>query len=383
MILTRKIKKRLERRLKSYPAVALVGPRQSGKTTLARSLSTEYFDLEMESERLRLDIEWPSLMAKERLIVFDEAHTWPELFTRLRGTIDADRRRKNRFLLLGSVSPALMHHVSESLTGRLSVVELSPFILPELPDIPLSELWLRGGFPDGGILSSVLYPQWQKDYLDLLTQRDLPNWGLSAKPQVMQRLLKMLAAVSGQLWNASQISQSLGLSYHTVNSYVDFLEGVFLIRKLAPWSTNLKKRLIRSPKCYWRDTGILHSLLNVRNHKILLSQPWVGASWEGFVIEQILSTQNASGESAEGWFFRTTDGTEIDLLFRHNDQLWAVEVKLTSHPSLQDFDRLNRSADMVGADCRVLVSQTDRSTIGKNQISCSLPELLEILQRNL
>ncbi len=379
MIIPRKVKSLLKQRLKSYPAVVLVGPRQSGKTTLARSLSTEYFDLEQEPEQLRLDIQWPSLIKAKRLIVLDEAQTWPELFPRLRGAIDEERRRNGRFLLLGSVSPELMGHVSESLAGRLSMVELTPFIHTELQDTPLAELWLRGGFPDGGILTSGLYPQWQKDYLGLLTQRDLPNWGLSAKPQIMQRLLKMLAAVHGQLWNASQIGQSLGLSYHTVNGYVHFLEGAFLIRKLQPWSANLRKRLIRSPKCYWRDTGILHSLLNVYDYKTLLNQPWVGASWEGFVIEQILDTLNAAGRSVDAWFFRTSDGAEIDLLFRHGNKLWAIEAKLTSRPSVQDFDSLNRAADMVGADKRVLVSQITKAAIGEDQISCSLPELLKIL----
>lgn len=380
MIIQRKIKTLVQRRLKSYPAVALVGPRQSGKTTLARSLSTEYFDLEQETERLRLDVQWPSLIKAKKLIVFDEAQTWPELFPRLRGAIDEDRRRNDRFLLLGSVSPELMKHVSESLAGRLSLIELSPFIITELPDTPLTELWLKGGFPDGGILASSLYPQWQKDYLGLLTQRDLPNWGLSAKPQVMQRLLKMLAAVHGQLWNASQIGQSLGLSYHTVNSYVHFLEGAFLIRKLQPWSANLRKRLVRSPKCYWRDTGILHSLLGVQNYKMLLNQPWAGVSWEGFVIEQILNTLNATGKPVDPWFFRTAGGAEIDLLFQRGNKLWAIEVKLTSHPSMQDFDSLNRAADMVGADKRVLVSQTTQAAMGDDRVSCSLPELLKILR---
>ena len=380
MIVLRKIKTLLQQRLKSYPAVALVGPRQSGKTTLARSLSTEYFDLEQETERLRLDVEWPSLIKTKHLIVLDEAQTWPELFPRLRGAIDEDRRRNCRFLLLGSISPALMKHVSESLAGRLSIVELSPFTLSELPNTPLKELWLRGGFPDGGILTSSLYPQWQKDYLDLLTQRDLPNWGLSAKPQVMQRLLKMLAAVHGQLWNASQIGQSLGLSYHTVNSYVHFLEGIFLIRKLQPWSANLRKRLVRSPKCYWRDTGILHSLLGAQDYKTLLNQPWVGVSWEGFVIEQILNTLNNTGKSVEAWFFRTSDGSEIDLLIKYDSILWAIEAKLTSNPSLQDFNNLNRTADLVSADKCALVSQTTQPAIGDNKISCSLPELLKILR---
>ena len=378
MIIVRKAKTLVQQRLNSYPAVALVGPRQSGKTTLACSLSTDYFDLEQESERLRLDVQWPSLIRTKRLIVFDEAQSWPELFPRLRGVIDRERQRFGRFLLLGSVSPALMKHVSESLAGRLALVELNPFTLTELADTPLTELWLRGGFPDGGILTSDRYPQWQKDYLDLLTQRDLPNWGLSAKPQVMQRLLKMLAAVHGQLWNASQIGQSLGLSYHTVNNYVHFLEGAFLIRKLQPWFANLRKRLVRSPKCYWRDTGILHSLLGVQDYDTLLNQPWVGASWEGFVIEQILDTLNTTGQMVDPWFFRAADGSEIDLLFRYKNKLWAIEVKLTSNPSLQDFDSLNRAADLVGADKRVLISQTTQPVIGKERISCSLPELLKM-----
>lgn len=379
MFIARKVKALLQQRLKSYPAVALVGPRQSGKTTLARSLSTDYFDLEQESERLRLDLQWSSLVKTTRLIVLDEAQTWPEVFLRLRGTIDEERQRNGRFLLLGSIAPSLMEQVSESLAGRLSLVELTPFLLTELPHIPLTELWLRGGFPDGGIVIPDHYPQWHKDYLDLLTQRDLPNWGLSAKPQVMQRLLKMLAAVHGQLWNASQIGQGLGLSYHTVNHYVHFLEGAFLIRKLQPWSANVRKRLVRSPKCFWRDTGILHSLLGVHDYGTLLNQPWVGASWEGFVIEQILDTLNATGRSVDPWFFRTAGGAEIDLLFRWNRQLWAIEVKLTSNPSLQDFDGLDRAADLVGADKRVLISQTTQSTISKDRMSCSLPELLNVL----
>ena len=382
MSIKRKLKRIVQGRLKLYPAVALVGPRQSGKTTLARSFKADYFDLEQESERLRLDVQWPSLESYERLVILDEAQSWPDLFPRLRGIIDMDRKRPGRFLLLGSVSPALMKHVSESLAGRLSLIELNPFTLNELSGTLLSELWLRGGFPDGGILLADQYPQWQKDYIALLTQRDLPNWGLNARPQLMQRLLKMLAAVHGQLWNASQIGQSLGLSYHTVNSYVYFLEETFLIRKLQPWSANLKKRLVRSSKCYWRDSGILHSLLGVHDYETLLSQPWVGASWEGFVIEQVLNTLNTIGQPVDPWFFRAADGTEIDLMFRHKSKFWAIEVKLTSNPSLKDFESLNHAADLVGADKRVLVTQTTQSVIGKKQISCSLQELLKILVKS-
>ena len=381
MLVPRKVKTLIQGRLKTSPAVALIGPRQSGKTTLARSVSAEYFDLEQEPERLRLDIQWPSLIKSKRLIVLDEAQTWPELFPRLRGAIDQDRQRNGRFLLLGSVSPALMQHVSESLAGRLSLIELSPFLVTELSDTPLRDLWFCGGFPDGGILASGRYPQWQKDYLDLLTHRDLPNWGLTARPQILQRLLMMLAATHGQLWNASQIGQSLGLSYHTVNQYVHFLEGAYLIRKLQPWSANLKKRLVRSPKCYWRDTGLLHSMLGTPDYRSLVNQPWVGASWEGFVIEQILGVLNATGASVDPWFFRSADGQEIDLMFHWRQKLWAIEVKLTTHPTPQDLHGLNRVADLVRADKRILVSQTTRSAVGEEQISCALPELLKILMK--
>jgi predicted AAA+ superfamily ATPase len=214
-MIARTIETLLRHRLKSYPAVVLVGPRQSGKTTLARSLSSSYFDLEQPADRLRLDLGWDELVAGRQLIILDEAQTWPELFPRLRGTIDADRRRNGRFLLLGSVSPALMKQVAESLAGRLSLVELSPLLTVEQPILSLDDFWLRGGFPNGGILTPKSFPQWQLDYLTLIAQRDLPVWGLAAKPPVTLRLLRMLAAMHGQIWNASQIGQSLGLSYHS------------------------------------------------------------------------------------------------------------------------------------------------------------------------
>ncbi|HEY3236312.1 MAG TPA: AAA family ATPase, partial [Polyangiaceae bacterium] len=226
-----------------YPAVALVGPRQSGKTTLARSFEGDYFDLEQDSERLRLDLEWPRLAAGQSFVILDEAQSWPEIFNRLRGVIDVDRKRCGRFLLLGSVAPSLMEQVSESLAGRLSIVELSPFTLTELPSkAARARLWLCGGYPDGGVLEPKRFPGWQLDYLSLLIQRDLPAWGLPARPQVTQRLARMLAAVHGQTWNASQIGQSLGLNYQTVNSYVDYLEGAFLVRRLIPFHANVKKR---------------------------------------------------------------------------------------------------------------------------------------------
>lgn len=370
----------LARRLVEYPAVALVGPRQCGKTTLARAFDGDYFDLEQEADRLRLDLEWPRLAAGRQLTILDEAQAWPEIFNRLRGAIDAERKRNGRFLLLGSVAPSLMARVSESLAGRLSLVELTPFLLTELPTAAARErLWLCGGYPDGGVLKPARFPQWQADYLTLLIQRDLPDWGLPAKPQVTRRLAHMLAAVHGQVWNASQIGQSLRLNYQTVNSYLDFLIGAFLVRRLPPWQGNARKRLVKSPKLYWRDSGLLHTLLRAGDRHALLAQPWVGASWEGFVIEQILGALQAAGQPIEAFFFRTSDGHELDLVLERPAGRWAIEIKLTADPSPADTARLDKTADMIDAARRFLVSQTPRVIEGRRTVSCNLAWLLDQL----
>lgn len=372
---------RLRKSLAASPAVLLIGPRQCGKTTLARSLGGKYFDLEQESDRLRLDVEWDQLMVGKGCLILDEAQSNPEMFKRLRGAIDSDRKRSGRFLLLGSVSPALMMHVSESLAGRLFLVELTPFIEPEVDNRPLEELWLHGGYPDGGIIGGGEYPRWQRDYLDILVQRDLPMWGLPSKPQTTNRLLRMLAALHGQNWNASQIGQSMGLDYKTINSYLDFLVGAFLIRRLQPYQANIAKRLVKSPKVYWRDSGLLHGLLNIADTSTLLAQPWVGASWEGFVIEQILGVLSATGSTAEAYYFRTSDQHELDLVLDFGKEKWAVEIKLTSSPSSHDMDRLNVSADLIDAKRRFLISQTNTKAAGRSVVSCNLPDMLEIIQK--
>ena len=369
-------------RLASYPAVAVVGPRQAGKTTLAKALGGAYFDLEQEPERLRLDLEWADLASGQERVILDEAQAWPDVFPRLRGTIDRDRGRTGRFLLLGSVSPSLMVQVAESLAGRLSLVELTPFLWTELEaGAPRNRLWLCGGYPDGGVLHRRRYPQWQRDYLSLLVQRDLPTWGLPARPQTTDRLLRMLAAVHGQVWNASRIASSLGLSYPTVNSYVDYLVGAFLIRRLPPYLPNIRKRLVRTPKVYWRDSGLLHALLNVPDERGLLAQPWVGASWEGFVIEQVLGALASSGRAFEAYHLRTSDQYGVDLVLELGGEVWAVEIKLTASPTPHDMERLDKTADMIGASRRFLVSKTDRPAGDEKRASCDLAALLERLAR--
>ena len=381
-MITRHIGKILQERLSSFPAVVLTGPRQSGKTTLAGSLKGEYFDLEQEPDRLRLDLQWDSLIAGKAMIILDEAQTWPEIFPRLRGAIDKDRKRHHRFLLLGSVSPELMTQVSESLAGRLSILELTPLLLSELETkISCNHLWMYGGYPDGGVLGEKAYPTWQRDYLSLLVQRDLPNWGLPARSQMTQRLLKMLAATHGQEWNASQIGKSLGLSYHTVNSYLDYLEGAFLIRRLQPFHANIRKRLVKRPKVYWRDPGLLHSIFNVASQTELLNQPWVGASWEGFVIEQVLGALTYTGHLFEAFFLRTSDQHEIDLLIQIGNVLWAIEIKLTTQPSPADMHKLNKTADLIGADKRFLVSQHKDFVGAESQISTNLPGLIDYIEQ--
>lgn len=373
----------IRERLAAYPAVALGGPRQCGKTTLAQALGGAYFDLEQPPERLRLDLTWDRLAAGQELVILDEAQAWPDVFPRLRGTIDQDRQRTGRFLLLGSVSPALMSQVSESLAGRLSVVELTPFLLSELSsDEARAQHWLRGGYPDGGVLRPERYPRWQLDYLALLTQRDLPAWGLPSQPQTTDRLLRMLAALHGQAWNASQVGQSLGLSYHTVNSYLDYLVGAFLIRRLPPYQGNLRKRLVRHPKVYWRDSGLLHALLTVPDEWTLLAQPWVGASWEGFVIEQALGELSARGRVHTPYYFRTSDQQELDLVLDFGQERWAVEVKLTASPAPQDLARLERAADLIEASRRFLVSQTNQTSGDGRRVSCNLPTFLNLLRES-
>lgn len=366
-------------RLAMFPVVALVGPRQAGKTTLARSLAGVYFDLEQEQDQLKLDLEWDKLVTGRKLLILDEAQEWPSLFKRLRGAVDRRRKRNGRFLLLGSVSPSLMRHVSESLAGRMAMVELTPFLWQELTGVRRRRLWLHGGYPDGGVLKPSQYPLWQQSYLEILTSRDLPNWGLPAKPQLTMRLLRMLAAVHGQTLNASQLGQSLDISYKTVKSYLDYLEGAFLIRQLQPFYKNLKKRIVKSPKIYWRDGGLLHALLNVSSEEQLLNQAWVGADWEGFVIEQILGTLQLSQTSFSPFFLRTNDRYEIDLLLELGRELWAIEIKLTSSPARSDFQRLNKIADLVGAKRRILISRTRQTVDNAATTSCNLDSFLQQL----
>jgi predicted AAA+ superfamily ATPase len=366
-------------RLQHFPAVAVFGPRQAGKTTLAKAISPAYYDLEAEEEKLRLDLQWQDILSSKNPVILDEARNDPEVFPRLRSAIDQERKRNGRFLILGSVSPVLMKEVSQSLTGRLAVCELAPLSLEELTHVSENELWLMGGFPDGGILKKRNFSLWQRNYLDLMAMRDLPLWGLPSPPRTTKRLFRMLAASHGNTWNASQIGKSLGITYHTVNAYLDYLEQAFLIRRLPPFHANIRKRLVKSPKVYWRDTGLLHTLMGVRSFKELIAQPWVGTSWEGWIIEQILTSLSNHDVEHEPFFFRTSDGYELDLVLILSGETVAIEIKLTTSPVKEDLDRLVRVGQMIGADRTVLISRTEKPIEAREVASTNLKGLLSML----
>lgn len=325
-----------------FPAVLILGPRQCGKTTLARSfIEGAYYDLERPSDRRVFEGD-PEL-ALERLdgpLILDEAQALPELFAVLRSVIDAHRDRVGRFYLLGSVNPTLVRRVSESLAGRVGMVELTPFLYPEVAHelSDLEELWLRGGYPNACLEANAKRRyRWLEQYGQALVQRDLASHGLRTSPPGMRRVLGMLAHVHGGLLNASELGRSLGVSYHTVASYLDILEGHFLVRRLRPWHGNLGKRLVKSPKLYLRDSGFLHHLLGIRTQADLLHSPRRGASWEGFLVEQVMAMERLTREASQFWFYRTQAGAEIDLVVDRGTECIGYEFKCATSATRGDI----------------------------------------------
>ena len=325
--------------LKQFPAVAILGPRQVGKTTLAKQLeagrkgTTIYLDLEKPADLNRLRDAHSYLQSQQgKTIIIDEVQLMPELFSVLRPLID-EYRKPGRFILLGSASPSLVKGVSETLAGRIAYTELTPVTTTELPkNISFNEHWFRGGFPEPLLAKTdAAAQQWMQAFNRSYVERDLEKlFGVNISSVNMQRLWTMLAHVSGNVWNAETFARSLGVTAPTVLRYLDYLEGGFMVKRLQPWFVNTKKRLVKSPKVYVRDSGMLHTLLNIHSDDELLSHPIAGASWEGYVLEQIAACKNAG---LQLYYYRTHDGAECDaVLVKGIKPVACIEIKRSNAP---------------------------------------------------
>lgn len=328
-----------------FPAVLILGPRQCGKTTLAKYfLEGEYFDLEKPSDQQVFleDIEF-ALRRLQPPLIIDEAQTLPELFPVLRSMIDLDRQRTGRYYLLGSVNPALIKHISESLAGRVGIIELTPFLFSEINDLKIAftDFWLKGGFPDAlKEKENSRWQRWQDNYLRTFIERDIVRFGVKMSPIQIRRLMVMLAHQHGGLLNASDLGRSLGVSYHTIGNYLDLMEGHFLIRCLPPYFPNIKKRIVKSPKIYIRDCGVLHNLLGVSSEKSLLESPKRGSSWEGFMIEQIINREMLERPGSLFYFFRTHAGADIGLVIDRGYERIGYEFKCSVSVGKRDWTNL-------------------------------------------
>ncbi len=387
-MIERYIKPRVLEALGYQAAVALIGPRQAGKTTLALDIGEErgalYLDLEDRTDRQKLSD--PALFLshyEDRLVILDEIHRVPDLFQDLRGVIDSGRRRgkrTGRFLILGSASMDLLRQSSESLAGRIATIDLQPFHILEVAGgrDTLTRLWVRGGFPDSflavdGRRSFLL----RKDFIRTYLERDVALFGPRLPAETLERLWVMLAHSQGGLLNASRLASSLGVSVQTVNRYIGLLTDLLLVRRLAPFRANIGKRLVKSPKIYIRDSGLLHALLGIGDFNALAGHPVAGASWEGYVIENLLA---AAPERTTASFYRTSAGAEVDLVLQlPTGELWAIEIKRGRAPRL-DRGFHNARADLSPAHAFVAHSGDERFPVTEGVEAISVSQLAMLLQ---
>ena len=339
---TRQITQQAISSLSHNPAVAILGPRRIGKTTLARAIArgrpSKYLNLKNHEDFQKLDNPARYLgLHADRLVILDEVQRYPDLFLSLRGLIDAGRREghgNGRFLILGSATNTLLKQSAESLAGRINYSELTglnPFEIEASQGAPLQKLWMRGGFPRSYTASSdkASY-NWRQDFIRTYVERDIPQLGPRIPAATLTRLWRMLAKSQGAILNASELARPLDVSSVTVNRYLDILVDLMLVRRLAPWRGGVTKRLVKSPRIYVRDSGMMHALLQIPNHEMLLGHPALGKSWEGFVIETIIATLPFEVQPC---FYRTSAGAEIDLVLEFgSNEYWAVEIKLSRTP---------------------------------------------------
>ena len=358
---------RLRALARQFPAVLILGPRQVGKTTLTRAAFPQapYLDLEQPGVRQLFTAD-PLFQIESRLpgksgaLVLDEVQCVPEIFAALRGLIDRDRRRNGRFILLGSAQPTLIRQVSESLAGRVGMLELDPLtvaeVAPGTPKRAWTDLWLRGGFPDA---LRGNFREWWEAYLRTYLERDLPQLGVRADALFLRRLLTMLAHAQGGMLNASSLGASLGVSHHTIARHLDILEQTFLIRRLPPFFRNVGKRLVKAPKVYLRDSGLLHHLLNLGTLDEVRNHPVHGASWETFVLEDVIRREKLRHPHAQFFFWRTADGAEIDLVVERGSARVAVEIKAGRGDKIHAARVLERAMDDVGAKTGWILDQAE------------------------
>lgn len=385
-MLRRSKEEAIKNALNRQAAVALLGPRQVGKTTLAHLIGDErpsvYLDLENSADRVKLTDPGAFLaLHEDKLVILDEIHHVPEIFASLRGIIDQGRRkglRTGRFLILGSAAIQLMRQ-SETLAGRIAYVDMGPLNVLEIETGELQKLWLRGGFPDSFLAKSDSDSlAIRRDFIRTYLERDVPMFGPRMPAETLERLWTMLAHSQGGLLNASKLASGIGVSSPTVASYLGLLVDLLLVRRLQPFHRNIGKRLVKSPKVYIRDSGLLHALLGIPDLDTLFGHPVIGSSWEGFVIENLLAV---APEHANASFYRTAAGAEIDLVLEMGGKhgIWVVEVKRSSAPSLEKGNR-HAIEDIRPSKIFVVHAGVDRYPLGGNVEAISLSGLMREMQ---
>ncbi len=387
-MLKRWIEKRLIQALEDRPAVALVGARQVGKTTLAKSIAqymdSVYVDLENPIDLLKLADPLSFFEAnRNKLIILDEIQRAPEIFTIIRGVIDRNRaegRKGKQFLLLGSASIQLLRQTSESLAGRISYLELYGLNALEIADdsASLKQRWLRGGFPESCLAADdASAMEWLFDLTATYLERDIPQFAFKIPSDRLRRLWTMLAHLQGETINQMKLAGNLEIDAKTVNRYIDILTDLLLVRRLPPWYRSTKKRLIKSPRYYVRDSGLLHQLLNITSYDMLLSNPILGKSWEGLVIENIHSMLP---RHIQTFFYRTATGAKIDLVVQFSaDDIWAIEIKFGTAPKISKV--FSRTCEEIGATSKFIVyGGSEEFQIGSGVTIIPLASLMERLQ---
>lgn len=365
---------------RNHDAVALLGPRQCGKTTLAQKFrktkkkgsKVHYFDMEDPFDLAKMENPMLTLEELSGLIIIDEIQRKPDLFPILRVLIDK-HKGKQKYLILGSASSELIKQSSETLAGRIKYIELTPFTCSEVPNI--KKLWLRGGFPKSYLArTNEDSVDWRQAYISTFLEKDIPQLGINIGSETLRRFWTMLAAYHGNIFNASEIGRSLGASHTTVQHYLDILAGTFMIRQLKPWHANINKRQVKSPKIYFRDSGILHTLLRIETESSLKNDPKLGAFWEGFALEQIISKHQPY--SADCYFWSTHSGAELDLLIFKGEKRLGYEFKFTDQPTLTK-SMLIAQKDLMLDSLTVVHPRTGNFPLDRSIRAIGLQELLE------